>query len=125
MCPGFGVPASACSGTSLTCTVTMDGNKNVTAQSRPTEKKKIVYLSFEDRPMNRFYVNGKLYDLYDNEKIPFYVGTKVVVTTTEKEPLKGMWWSGACSGLLSQPCTIIMDSDKNVGEVYKNPIDLE
>lgn len=117
----------ACSGIGLTCKVIMNGNKNVTAMSKPANlRKRVVFLSFEDGYRDDLNVNGKPAKIYkgsNNEtlyqKIPFYLGTKVVVTRQDSKYASEYLWKGACAGTpAGQSCTITMDSDKTVGSEY-------
>jgi len=112
----------ACSGTGLTCTVTMNGNKNVTSQSRPSGNKKVVYLNFASEfagpgpgPNNYgkgYKVNGVAAS--DGAKIPFYYGASVTVTHNYIET-----WGGACSGTpKDKACTLTMDSNKEVSSTF-------
>jgi hypothetical protein len=112
----------ACSGTGTTCMVKMNGNKNVTAQSKPSINKKVVYLSVNpnhDVTFTGYLINGKPYDLLGYEKIAFYLDSKVTITTSETGRTN-VHWSGSCSGPVSQPCTLVMDSDKTISQTLKD-----
>jgi len=117
----FGGWGGACSGNVTTCVLTLDGDKTVEA-------------TFNDSPGAVLVVTktGTGGGLVKSKPAGIYCGsgcnsalsvfgdrTRVKLKATPDSESKFMGWTGACASFgSSQTCTIIMDSDKEVGLVF-------
>ena len=97
----------ACSGADLTCLVTMDGAKSVTANFSSA-----FTLTTNAAPSAGGTVIG-------GGSYPF--SAEVAVTAVANAGYGFASWSGACDGVVANPCTVTMDGAKSVTANFAQP----
>ncbi|MDM8522993.1 DUF1566 domain-containing protein [Desulfococcaceae bacterium HSG8] len=99
-CYDFTGWSGACSGTSSTCTLTMNANKSVTAN-----------FAVRKYSVNVTANNGSVTKSPDQSS--YDCGTTVLLTAEPDDCYDFTGWSGACSGT-SSTCSLTVDADKSV-----------
>jgi uncharacterized repeat protein (TIGR02543 family) len=95
-----------CSGTSITCTVTMDAAKRVTATFTPLYTLSVTTLGSGTVAAQPTSAIGK-----------YLAGTVVTLTATADAGFQFTSWAGACSGN-SGTCSVTMDATKSVTATF-------
>ncbi|OQY58519.1 MAG: hypothetical protein B6245_11355 [Desulfobacteraceae bacterium 4572_88] len=99
-CYDFTGWSGACSGTSSTCTLTMDADKSVTAN-----------FAMRTHSVSITSENGSVSGSPDQSS--YDCGTSVLLTAEPDDCYDFVGWSGACSGT-SSTCSLAVDGDKSV-----------
>jgi uncharacterized repeat protein (TIGR02543 family) len=95
-----------CSGTSVTCTVTMDAAKSVTATFTPQYSLFVTTLG-----------SGSVSAQPSSTTWKYLAGTSVTLTATADPNFVFTGWSGACSGS-NATCVVTMDAAKSVTATF-------
>ena len=95
-----------CSGTNITCTVTMDAAKNVTANFSPQYSLFLTTLG-----------SGSVSAQPSSTLWKYLAGTVVTLTATADPNFVFTGWSGACSGTATT-CDVTMDAAKSVTATF-------
>ncbi len=111
----FGGWGGACSGTSATCTVTMDAAKTVTATF--TRITRTLTVSTTGTGAGTVTSSPAGIDCGQTCSAGFDAGATVTLTATAASGSSFAGWSGACSGT-SATCTLTMDAAKSVTATF-------
>ena len=118
-----GWSGGGCSGTTLSCTVTMNQAQSVTARF---ETRHVLSFSILFPPLFSGHLTGTLAiqpgdfiqhitsEEYSNS-LAFQDGTVVTISLTPDQPGTSITWVGACAGTAGDVCTITMNSDQSFG----------
>jgi hypothetical protein len=130
--------SGACTGASLTCTVTMTADTSVAASFAAPHT--LTFSITEDSASNvPYYVDAfqtapsaqpvdmRMESVVGGTQtftlgpVPYGMGIEISIETPLPNPSEFFTWSGACAGPISYTCTVTMTSDQTAGLSFQAP----
>ncbi|MEI6154353.1 MAG: hypothetical protein WCQ90_09740, partial [Deltaproteobacteria bacterium] len=112
--------SGACTGTSTTCTITMDASKNVTATFLPPSGQQTLTVTKIGAGSGTVTSSTGGINCGSTCSAGYNYDTQVILTATSQDASSTFsgWSGGSCTG--TSTCTVVMDASQNVTAVFND-----